>query len=142
MATKTYICPECRAHILYDESVSIDSVALEHIKECAALTGPPAFKRITDVVPPEVLKGDFIAIEDVLDKEILVREITWHPSSFKEDEDYLSLTVEVDGEERKLNTSAGRVVEVFKAVKPEDLPIYCSFEKVQLPGGRRVYRVK
>jgi len=142
MTTKIYTCPVCHQDINYDENDNLLEVAVAHVPKCPKLVSSTPHKRITDVVPPEVFKGNFISMDELLDQEVLVKGMDWQASSFKEDAEYLTLTVEVDGEERKLATGAGRVMEVFRAVKITDLPIYCAFEKIQLPNGRRVYRVR
>lgn len=139
---KIYICPDCHKELPIKGSQTLDEVALEHLNECPFVVQRPTNKRITDVVPPEVLAGNIITIEEILGAEVLVTNIDWHESTFKEGGEYIELTLNIGGEERKLNTGATRVVEVFRAVDLKDLPFYCSFEKVQLPGGKRVYRVK
>lgn len=139
---KIYICPDCHKELPIKDSQTLDEVALEHLNECPFVVQRPTSKRITDVVPPEVLAGNIITIEEILGAEVLVTNIDWHESTFREGEEYLELTLFIGEEERKLNTGATRVVEVFRAVNLKDLPFYCSFEKVQIPGGKRVYRVK
>lgn len=139
---KIYICPDCHKELTIKTNQTLDEVALEHLSECPFVVSRPTAKRITDIVPPEVLAGNIVSIEEILGAEILVTNINWHESTFREGEEYLELTLNIAGEERKLNTGATRVVEVFRAVNLMDLPFYCSFEKVQIPGGKRVYFVK
>lgn len=142
MAELIYTCPQCRQVVTYNEQDDVFVVVSNHLLQCPGKPPTPGYKRITEIVPPEIMKGNLIAIDDILEKEVLVTGMDWHSSSFKEDEEYLSLTVTVDGEEKILNTGAGQVVAVFRSVNPENLPVYCSFEKVQLPTGRRVFKVK
>lgn len=142
MGVKIYTCPQCGQTITHDENAEVYQVVIDHLAKCPGTASKPAYKRITDVVPSEVMAGNIISVDSILDREVLVTYITWKESTFKEDADYLSLTVLIDGEEKQLNTGAERVVQVFKAVDPAALPIYCAFEKIQLPNGRRVYRVK
>lgn len=139
---KEYTCPQCKQTIEYDEEQNIFEVVADHLAKCPAAAKPIQYHRITDVVPEDVLRGNIVTMDEVLGKEILVKGIKWADSTFKEDAEYLSLTIDLDGEEKVLNTGATRVLEVFKHVDENDLPIYSSFEKVTLPGGRRVYRVK
>jgi hypothetical protein len=139
---KSYICPQCHQVVNYDESADPFEQAAKHLETCSGAKLEKRYPRITDVVPPAVMKGNLITIEELLGKEVLITGLDWKESTFKEDTDYLSLTVEVDGEEKVLNTGAQRVVAVFKEVKLEDLPIYAAFDKITLPGGKRVYIVK
>lgn len=139
---KEYTCPKCKQKVEYDEEQNIAEVVDAHLANCPEAPEATPYHRITDVVPEDILKGNIVTIEEILGKEILVKDISWHDSTFKEDAEYLSLTIDLDGEEKVLNTGATRVVEVFKHVDEKDLPIYVSFEKVTLTGGKRVYRVK
>jgi len=113
-----------------------------HEKKCTegGVLGRP--RRISEVLPPEVLSGNLLTIEEVLEKDLLVVDFTFKESTFREDAEYLSLKVELEDEEFTINTGATRVVQVFRQIKKEDLPLWVTFEKVILPGGRRVYRVK
>lgn len=139
---QTYTCSQCGMDIQYEAGADLFQVAIDHLPKCSGKVATPVHKRITDIVPPDILAGNFITMDELLNQEVLVTGIEWKESTFKEDTDYLTLTIELDKEEKKLNTGAERVVAVFKAVKPEDLPVYCAFEKIQLPNGRRVYHVK
>ncbi len=142
MAAKTYLCPKCHTVINYTEEDDLYGVVADHISHCAAPAPVPAHKRITDVVDEQTMKGNIINIDDILGQEVLVTGIDWRESTMKEDAEYLSLTLDMDGVAKVLNTGAERVVAVFRAVKASDLPIYCQFEKISLPNGRRVYHVK
>jgi len=135
-------CPQCNKKIYYSEEKNLYIVMAEHLTKCPSAHERPAYQRITDVVPEDVLRGNIVTMDEILGKEILIKAIGWQDSTFKEDAEYLSLTIDLDGEEKILNTGATRVIEVFKHVGDNNLPIYASFEKVTLPGGRRVYRVK
>lgn len=135
-------CPQCNQIIHFSEEENLYIVMANHLSTCPSAQEQPVYKRITDVVPEDVLRGNIVTMDEVLGKEILIKAIDWQDSAFKEDAEYLSLTIDLDGEEKILNTGATRVIEVFKHVGEKDLPIYTSFEKVTLPGGRRVYRVK
>lgn len=139
---KEYTCPKCKQTMEYDEVEDIFAVISDHLNKCPGAEKQLAYKRITDVVPEDVLKGNIVTMDEILGKDILIKDIAWHESTFREDTEYLSLTIDLDGEEKTLNTGATRVIDVFKYVDMKDLPIYASFEKVTLPGGRRVYRVK
>ncbi len=142
MVTKTHVCPKCLAVITYEEGADLYEVVADHILFCKGAPAVVPHKRITDVVPPEVMTGNIVSIESVLEQELLVTAFDWRDSTFKEDASYLSLTILIEGEEKTVNTGAERVIAVFKSVDPGALPIYCAFEKIQLPNGRRVYRVK
>lgn len=138
-----FICPRCGGVIDYNPSEKgAYEVILDHAPACPGRVTKLEVKRIEEVVPKEVLEGNFISIEEVLGKYIMVISIDWKDSTFKEDTQYLSLEIEVDGEPKILNTGAERVLQVFRTVKAELLPLYVCFEKLQLPGGRRVYRIK
>lgn len=138
---KSYICQKCHRVVDYDETRPLDDVVIEHLTNCLRTTIQPAGKRITDIVPEDILKGNFVSIDDILGQEVEILDIKWADSTFKEDEQYLTLTINVEEEERKLNTGASRILEVFKHIDVADLPFYAKFEKVILPGGRRVYKV-
>lgn len=139
---KEYTCPQCNQTVEYEKEQNIFEVVAGHLAKCPKTAKLTPYHRITDVVPEEVLKGNIVTMEDILGKEILIKALNWQTSTFKEDAEYLSLTIEIDGEEKIVNTGATRVIEVFKHVDENDLPIFASFEKVTLPGGKRVYRVK
>ena len=119
----------------------------EHNLTCPGAKPPPppgdkVARPITEMVPPEVLRGTLVGMDEVLDKLLLVKDYRFRESAYKEDTEYLSLTVDLDGEERIVNTGAERVVLFFKYLKPEDLPVFVTFEKALTKQGRRVYRVK
>jgi len=114
----------------------------EHDLECGEEKPKAMAPRIEDLVPEEVIRGNLITMEDVLDRDILVKAMTFKDSAYQEDAQYLSLTVEVDGEEFILNTGAERVIQAFRHLKAEDLPVVVCFEKVKTSKGRRVYRIK
>lgn len=136
-----HLCPKCNQVIEYDdETENLYDVALRHIGDCK----PPEtalVPNLVDSLPDEALKADLISVEDVLDKPILVKGFAFHDSTFKEDTEYLSLEVEVDGKAKVLNTGAERIVHAFKYVKFDQLPAYVTFEKVVTSAGRRVYRI-
>jgi hypothetical protein len=142
MGKLIHICPQCHGSVEYEDAESLYDVALRHAPLCKGQQPPQAFLKVTDVLPPEAFKGNLVTMEEILDREVLVREMSWQESTFKEDAQYLSLTIEWEGEAKTLNTGAERVVQVFKQLKPEVLPVYVCFEKITLPNGRRVYRVK
>lgn len=100
----------------------------------------PAF--LKDVVPKEALLGNLLSMDEVVDKLVLVKSFELKESTFKEDSQYLSATIELDGQEYVLNTGAARVLQVFKVLSQDRLPVFVEFEKVQIAGGRRVYRIK
>ena len=114
------------------------------------LTRPPAAKIadkkepafVKDVVPKEALQGNLLTMDEVIDKLVLVKSFELKESTFREDSQYLSFTIDLDGQEYVVNTGAARVLQVFKALKKEDLPAFAEFEKVQIAGGHRVYRLK
>jgi hypothetical protein len=142
MAKAIHVCTRCGEAIEYDDSVSLYEVALEHASNCKGPSMPREHKKITDVLPPEVFKGNLVTMEEILGLEVLVIDMTWRDSTYQEDAQYLSLTILWENEARILNTGAERVVQVFKQLKHEALPVYVCFEKITLPNGRRVYRVK
>lgn len=112
------------------------------VKEAKAPPEGKLVRPISEVVPPEALEGTLIGMEEVLEKLLLVKAFKFRESTYKEDSEYLSLTVDLDGEERIVNTGAERVVQVFRYLKPEDLPVFVTFEKALTKQGRRIYRVK
>lgn len=138
-------CPHCEAKLEAPTWDALAKAAQEHEKSCPRLAvpqaGPPA-RNITEVLPPEVLRGNLVTMEDELEKLILVTDFIFRDSTLKEDATYLSLTVEIDGETKVLNTGAERVVQAFRALQHKDLPVYVTFEKVATTAGRRVYRIK
>jgi hypothetical protein len=142
MVTKTYLCPGCKQPIEYDEVEDLYTVVSSHLSTCKPLPETVKPRRITDVVSKDVMEGNLITMDEIVDQETLITGIAWRDSTFKEDETYLSLTVQINEEERTLNTGAIRVIQVFRAVDPKDLPVYACFEKIQLPNGHKVYRVK
>ncbi len=142
MVSKSHVCPKCQASISYTEDADLYEVVADHIAHCPGAPLSTKAHRITDVVSPEVMKGNIINIDDILGQEVLVTGITWRESTMKEDAEYLSLTLDMDGVKKVLNTGAERVVAIFRTLLPADLPIYCAFEKIQLPNGRRVYHCK
>lgn len=135
-------CETCGKVIEGEQWELVAHDLVEHAKTCQAKPVTAKVKTISDVVPKEALEGNLTTIEELLGKLVLVTGMTLQESSFKEDTNYLSLTIEVDGEEKVLNTGAARVLSAFQALDPEQLPIYATFEKVAIPGGRRVYRVR
>jgi len=137
-----FVCPDCHQTIYYGEGENLYIVMANHQKKCPSAQKQPTAHRITEVVPDDVLRGNFVMMDELLGKEILIKAISWQDSTFKEDAEYLSLTIDLNGEERILNTGALRIIDVFRYVNNKDLPMYASFEKVTLPGGRRAYRVK
>lgn len=139
--SKVLCCPVCKTELKSGlEGDPYLDMAL-HLTVCPGVAAEKPHKRITDVVPEEALKGNLITMDEILDKDILVTGMTLRESSFKEDQDYISLTIDLGGEEKVVNTGAVRVVQAFKAAKAEDFPFYAKFEKIQLPNGKRVYRV-
>jgi len=50
--------------------------------------------------------------------------------------------VEIDGEDFLLNTGAERIIQAFRQLRAEDLPVVVCFEKVKTAKGRRIYRIK
>jgi len=138
---KHYTCPKCQAVITHEDNADLYEVVAGHFPSCHPAQAAPAIKRITDVLPPEVLKGNLITMDEIIDREVLVTAMAWRESTFKEDAEYLSLTLEIDGEEKALNTGATRVCSVFKVLPAESLPIYVRFSKIVIPGGKRVYVV-
>lgn len=135
-------CPKCTKVFKGDIWEPVADDYSKHIAAGCVPSAPPQYKNVADVVPEEVLKGNLVSMEDLIGKVLLVKEFVLRESTFKEDTDYLGITVDVDGEEKVVNTGAERVVQVFKALDPLLLPLYVIFEKVILPNGRRVYRVK
>lgn len=136
-----HLCPKCNQVIEYDdEKENLYDVALRHLGDCI----PPeaaAAPNLVDILPDEAKQADLISVEDVLGKPILVKGFTFRDSTFKEDTEYLSLEVEIDGKDKVLNTGAERIVHVFKYVTLDQLPSYVTFEKVVTTAGRRVYRI-
>ncbi len=136
-----HLCPKCNLVIEYDdEQENLYDVALRHITDCKPAEAV-ARPNLVDDLPDEAKKADLVSVEDVLGKPILVKGFTFRDSTFKEDTEYLSLEVEVDGEDKVLNTGAERIVHAFKYVKYDQLPAYVTFEKVMTKAGRRVYRI-
>lgn len=135
-------CSLCKKVFTGEEWELVALELAEHAKGCAGQAAPIPIKHISDVVPKEALEGNFTTIDEILGKLVLVKDFTFKESTFKEDTHYLSMTLEVDGEEKILNTGATRVTSAFQALDPALLPIYATFEKIILAGGRRVYRVK
>ena len=142
MSSNLYVCPKCGKTIEYGNDVDLFEVAMKHLPTCSPTAKAPAHQRITDVVPQDALQGNLVNMDDILDQEVLITDMSWHDSTYKEDDVYLSLTLVIEGEEKVLNTGAARVVQAFRAVPQEALPIYAAFERIQLPNGRRVYHVK
>ncbi len=142
MAKAIHICTRCGKTIEYDDSETLYEVALRHAPSCAGPEPPRVYRKITDVLPPDAFKGNLVSMEEVLGQEVLVIDMSWQESTFKEDAQYLQLTIEWEKEAKILNTGAERVVQVFKQLKHESLPVYVCFEKITLPNGRRVYRMK
>lgn len=139
--TQKYTCTKCGEIVEYPDGEDLFEVALSHGATCQARQTPPVKRRLADVVPESAIKGNLVTIDDILGKEVLVVDLTWRDSSFKEDQEYLSLTIQVDGEEKTLNTGATQVLGAFKALDTANLPVYAVFEKVTRPDGKRVYRV-
>jgi hypothetical protein len=134
-------CSQCNETIEYNETDDLYAVIAGHLAACKGAGQKPPRPRLSEVVPEEAIKGNLVTIDDILDKLVLVKGLTWRDSSFKEDQEYLSLIIDLDGEEKTLNTGATQVLGAFKALKAEDLPVYALFEKVARPDGKRVYRV-
>lgn len=134
-------CSQCKAAIEYKETDDLYMVITQHLATCKGTGQTPTRPRLSEVVPEEAIKGNLITIDDILGKPVLVKDVTWRDSSFKEDQEYLSLTVDLNGEEKTLNTGATQVIGAFKALKLENLPVYALFEKVTRPDGKRIYRV-
>ena len=135
-------CPKCGEVLTFEAPQTMYDAFIDHISKCPQKVPVKVVKRITDVVPEDALKGNLITMDELLGQDILITGMIWRESSFKEDTDYLSLTLELQGEEKVLNTGAERVLQAFRAVPPDSFPFYATFEKIQLPNGRRVYRVK
>lgn len=135
-------CGVCGEIVSATEEAELGLAISNHVVTKHSMPPTHEVKRIQDVLPQEVLEGNICSIEDVLDRDILVKDMSWKDSTFKEDTEYLSLVVEVDGEDKILNTGAERIVQAFHYLKLEDLPIYVCFEKVATKAGRRVYRIK
>lgn len=134
-------CSQCHETIEYNEDDDLYAVIAGHLATCKKTSPKPTRPRLSEVVPEEAIKGNLITIDDILGRPVLVKDVTWRDSSFKEDQEYLSLTIDLDGEEKTLNTGATQVLGAFKALKLEDLPVYALFEKITRPDGKRVYRV-
>lgn len=140
--TDQIACKFCGAIIVPVDGATIYEAIQDHGATCPGATGGLAGRDIKDFLPPEATEDNLVGMEDVLGKRILVTELTWRDSTFKEDTQYLSLTVQVDGEEHTLNTGAERIVQAFKFLDPSHLPLYVTFEKVVTKANRRVYRLK
>jgi len=136
------ICPRCGTRMVARTLEELRQQVKEHAEECREEIPKAMAPRLEELVPEEVIKGNLITMEDVLDRDILVKAMTFRESAYKEDAEYLSLTVEVDGEEYILNTGAERVIQAFRHLKAEDLPVVVCFEKVKTAKGRRIYRIK
>jgi len=137
----TWTCPVCNEVLATDSWERLGLMLTTH-KEKHETGQAAAVPWLKDVVPEEVLKGNLVTMDEVIEKVILVKDFSLKDSTFKEDTFYLSLVIEVDGEERILNTGAERIVQAFKQVDKGKLPVYVTFEKVMSSGGRRVYRIK
>ena len=134
-------CGQCKEVIEYNEQDDLYAVIAQHLAICKGSHPKTTWPRLSEVVPEEAIKGNLITIDDILGKPVLVKAMAWRDSSFKEDQEYLSLTIDLDGEEKTLNTGATQVLGAFKALKSQELPVYALFEKITRPDGKRVYRV-
>lgn len=142
MTKERFICKACGQEVEYELTDDLYDVMFHHQAKCQGKVEARETRRIEDVLPPEAFRGNLITMDEILGEYVLITDVAWHDSSYKEDEKYLSLTIVKDGDERTLNTGAIRVVQVFEQLTLSQLPIYAYFEKIQLPNGRRVYRVK
>jgi len=141
MAKAYHFCPQCGQSIEYDdEKETLYDVAIRHLPQCNPAE-KAQYENLVDKLPEEAKRADLISVEEVLDKPILVKGFTYRDSTFKEDTEYLSLEVEVDGEDKILNTGAERILHAFKYVLLDQLPAYVTFEKVSTKAGRHVYRI-
>lgn len=141
MAQAYHFCSQCGVNVEYDdEKETLYDVAIRHIPNCTPAVKAP-YANLLDKLPHEAKQANIVGVEEVLGKPILVKGFTYRDSTFKEDTEYLSLEVVVDGEDKVLNTGAERIIHAFKYVKLEQLPAYVTFEKVMTKAGRRVYRI-
>jgi len=135
-------CGKCGIRIVASTPEELMRQVKEHDVVCGGGKGEVSVPRIEDLVPEEVLRGNIITMEDVLDRDILVKHMTFRNSAYQEDAQYLSLVVEIDGEDFILNTGAERIIQAFRHLRAEDLPVVVCFEKVKTAKGRRIYRIK
>ena len=139
--TEKWVCPQCKKEFSYEKPDELSQIIFDHgAKGCVEVL--TKIFNLTEVLPKEVIEGNFLTMDDAIDHLLLVKDFSLKESAFKEDTQYLSLTVEVDGEDYMLNTGAERIVQVFKQLPHEKLPVYVTFEKVMTKAGRRVYRIK
>ncbi|RZN72315.1 MAG: hypothetical protein EF807_01565 [Candidatus Methanolliviera hydrocarbonicum] len=82
---------------------------------------------ITDLteedMPTQMFEGERIGIEDVLDENIVIRDMTTRPSSFSEGE-YAIIQIEKDGEPYVILTGASVLMRQIRE-KADKLPIRC-----------------
>ena len=111
---------------------------VEELTTNADVSRPPldGVTPLTDILPPGVIEGNIISMEEVIDKEIIVTEFTFHDSLYKEDQQYLSMEITLNHIPYILNTGAERIIQVFQMLGPDKLPVSLTFEKVTSGSGR------
>ena len=74
-------------------------------------------------MPTQMFDGERISMDEILDKSIIVRDMTTRPSSFSEG-DYAILQIEMDNELRVILTGSGVLVKQVKE-KADRIPFRC-----------------
>lgn len=140
---KEFACPRCQEKVGYADDANLHEVLVAHAATCPvpAATTPKTPKNVVDLVPKEVLDGNLLSMDDIINTPVLVTAMSWRESSFKEDTNYLQLEIELDGKKSILNTGAERIIRAFEYIKKEDLPMFATFEKVTTRNNRRVYKI-
>jgi hypothetical protein len=96
---------------------------------------------ITDLteedMPTQMFEGERIGIEDVLDENIVIRDMTTRPSSFSEG-DYAILQIEKDGEPYVILTGASVLMKQIRE-KADKLPFRCRIVEQQSTRSKYTY---
>jgi len=98
---------------------------------------------ITDLteedMPTQMFDGERIGIEDVLDENIVIRDMTTRPSSFSEG-DYAIIQIEKDGEPYVILTGASVLMKQIRE-KADKLPIRCRIIEQQSTRSKYKYYI-
>jgi hypothetical protein len=87
----------------------------------------------------QMFEGERIGIEDVLDENIVIRDMTTRPSSFSEG-DYAILQIEKDGEPHVILTGASVLMKQIKE-KADKLPFRCRIVEQQSTRSKYKYYI-
>jgi len=114
----------------------------EEIKEENINKEGKEIKKIGDVLPkPEPLYPELEQVEvaNVLNKELVIEEINFLPSSYKSGEEFVVAKISLDGATKKISIGSVPVVQKLKKIE-DKLPVSATIiQKKGVESGRKYF---